>query len=245
MYPFERLRPAYDRYWTAVHRRAPWLPAELRWDIDLRASWTAADLIVAQTCGWPLVTKLADRVRVVGAFEPLVPGAAGHLYRSTLVARTGGSARSFIGARAAANSQDSLSGWVSLAAAVHGPGQAWTGPVVWTGSHLGSIRAVRDGHAEIASIDSVSWAHALRFEPATATGLVEIGHGPLVPSLPVVTAMTTDDRSLELLRVAMSSAFDDDDAANFVDEIKMSGFVPLDIDAYVGVRDLAPPTSSD
>ena len=93
MYPFAALRPAHQRLWDAVVARAPELPATLTWPDDVHATWTDDAVVVKQTCGWPLVTRLATRVRVVGAFEHTVPGARGHRYRSTIVATRPGRCR--------------------------------------------------------------------------------------------------------------------------------------------------------
>ena len=60
------------------------------------------------------------------------------------------------------------------------------GAVRFTGSHRGSIRAVAGGKADIAAIDCVAWALALRHEPA-AGDLKVIGRSPNYPSLPFIT----------------------------------------------------------
>jgi ABC-type phosphate/phosphonate transport system substrate-binding protein len=240
MYSFEQLRPAYQRYWTAVRRHACWLPERLEWPIDVSASWLADDLVVAQTCGWPLVTELSGRVRVLGAFCPAVPGADGHRYRSVLVANRQAPARDFIAARAAVNSMDSLSGWVSLVAAVAGPAGRLEGPVTWTGSHLDSVRALHADQADVASIDGVSWAHIVRLWPELASGLVQVGDGPLVPSLPVITSLSTSNDQVDAIRHAMAAGFHDTQAAAATAAMLMTGFVPLDAEDYESLHCLAP-----
>jgi ABC-type phosphate/phosphonate transport system substrate-binding protein len=249
MYPFAALRSSYDRYWTAVHGIASEVPSRLDWELDLRESWTSPDLVVAQTCGWPLITHLAagpePLVRVVGAFEPMVEGAEGHRYRSVLVAREHRDIGGFAGTRAAVNSADSLSGWVSLLAATAGSEGTWNGPVIWTGAHLESVRAVHEQRAEVASIDSVSWAHIRRWFPELADELVEVGFGPLVPTLPVITRGSASDELLEALRTALIGAFDDPSARSAMSEALMGAFVPLDLDAYAPLLNLMPPSGVD
>jgi ABC-type phosphate/phosphonate transport system substrate-binding protein len=240
MYPFPELRPAYDAYWAAVHRRAPWLPPVLTWHADLHASWRAADLVVGYTCGWPLVTELAERVQVLGTFEFDIPEADGHRYRSVLIARDSAPLESFAGARAAANSPDSLSGWVSLITAVHGAGGTWTGPVRWTGAHVDSVRAVRLGEADVASIDSVTWHHVLRFAPEIAVGVVTVGAGPLVPCLPVVAGAAVPPDALAEIREAMADAFVDPDIVGHSAMMLTRAFVPLDLADYLPLLELAP-----
>ena len=176
MYPFDAIRWAYDRFWEAVHDRVHWVPPALDWSVDLHDSWVRHDLVVGYTCGWPLVDQLRDRVRVVGTFAAASPEADGHSYRSVLMARRPGQPADFAGETAAVNSTDSLSGWISLLAAVHGPGEQWQGDVVMTGSHVASLRAVGDGRAEIASIDSVTLWQARRLLPELVEDLVVVGN---------------------------------------------------------------------
>ena len=86
--------PMYDIDRAAVH--AWWLglatalraeglgdlPARLRWPTDLDRHWAEPGLLLSQTCGMPLVTSLAGRVSVVGAFHYAAPGCTGIEYRS-------------------------------------------------------------------------------------------------------------------------------------------------------------------
>jgi ABC-type phosphate/phosphonate transport system substrate-binding protein len=240
MYPYADLRPAYDALWSAVHGRAPWLPERLTWHDDVHVSWTSPDLVVGYTCGWPLVTRLADVVQVVGTFEFDVPGAEGPSYRSVLVAREAAPPASFAGAVAAVNDPDSLSGWVSLIAAVHGPGGRWTGPVTWTGAHVESVRAVQSGEAAIASIDAVTWHHVQRFAPELAEGLAIVGRGPLVPCLPVVAGPRVPAEAIDELADAFARAVSDPALAPVAADLRVRSFVRRTLADYLPLLQLAP-----
>lgn len=245
MYPFDALRPHYDRLWTAVRARAPWLPEQLVWDDDLHAQWRRPDMVVAQTCGWPLVTELADlvesgRVHVVGAFVPDLGEGDDSTYRSVLVARRTGSLAEFASLRAAVNGFASLSGWVSLLAAVHGPGARWHGDVVVTGAHVDSVRAVAAGQADIASIDALSLAHLRRLDPSLCEGLVELGRGPRVVSLPVIAGAGATPEHLAELRHALADALADPALATTREALLMRGFEARDYADYLPLRALAP-----
>ena len=238
MYPFDEVRPAFDRLWAHVHRRCPWTPELLDWDVDVHASWTSPDLVVGWTCGWPLVTRLHDSVRVVGAFAPDTPQGVGATYRSVLVARDAAPPVAFRGAVAAVNGDDSLSGWVSLITAVEGVGGAWTGAVRFTGAHVESLRLVREGAADVASIDSTTFAIVHRHRPELLDGVVVVGEGPRVPCLPVIANARTSDAHLDELRAAFVAAVaeaPDDAAAVFV-----RSFEPLDLADYTPLLALAP-----
>lgn len=253
MYPFGALRPHYARLWQRVRDELAvtadrdvhgGVPALLQWDNDLHASWRDPALAVSQTCGWPLVTELADlvsagRIRVVGTFVHTVPEAEGPTYRSVLVARSAEVA-SLAGGRAAVNAFSSLSGWVSLVHAVHGPGAQWEGTVVETGAHLDSLLAVRDGLADIASIDAVTFAHIRRLMPEVVGGLHVVGHGPRVPCLPVIAGPAAADIPLAVLRRAFARALSGDDAADLREVLLVDGFTVLDAADYRPLLELAP-----
>lgn len=238
MYPFAAARPEYERLWASVVADETMLPRRLSWPDDPVASWLDASVVVKQTCGWPLVTRLRGAVRVVGAFVPTVPGADGYRYRSVIVS-TQRSVDPAI-ATAAYNSSDSLSGWVSLLTWSGRRGRSWRDVAVVTGSHVGSLEALQSGSADLASIDAVTMAHVERERPGLMAGLHVVGHGPLVPSLPVVAPAEVDDDVVDHLRSRLADVVAAD--AEIRRSLFVGGFVPLELDDYR--RDLARLTDS-
>ncbi len=241
MYPFEALRIGWEQLWSAVHEDAPWTPASLRCTGDVHDHWVDADCHVAQACGWPVATALQGRVIVVGAFSLALDDTDGHRYRSVVLARRPVALRDLVSKEtiAAANAPDSLSGWISLLAATVGPRAAWPGSVRWTGSHVESLRALRDGHADVASIDELSLAFVRRHEPELAAGLHEIGRGPWVPSIPVVVRAGAAARQIDELRDAIVSALGRPELGSVRDGLLLDGFVALDNGAYRPLLSLA------
>ncbi|MCB1000030.1 MAG: PhnD/SsuA/transferrin family substrate-binding protein [Acidimicrobiales bacterium] len=240
MYPLAEVRDAWDHLWWQVHRRAPWLPDTLGWPDDPPSSWRSPDLVVGQTCAWPLMTELVGRVRVVGSFAHDVPDAVGPTYRSVLVARRAAPPASFAGGTAAVNDRGSLSGWVSLIHAVHGPRARWEGEVRLTGAHVDSIRAVRDGDADIASIDAVTWWLVSTLRPSAVAGLAPVGQGPRVPCLPVVVGAAVPDDALAELRVVLDDAVRDEGFRDDRRRLALRGFVGIELDQYRPVLELSP-----
>jgi ABC-type phosphate/phosphonate transport system substrate-binding protein len=240
MYPFEPLRGSFNSLWTAVRSHLGWGPAALEWGVMTPDVWQHPDLLLAQTCGWPLVTRLRDDFVVVGAFDFDVPGAADGRYRSVLVSRHHASLdglRARPGVVAAMNAPDSLSGWISLQAAWGSEPEA----VVETGGHIGSIRSLAAGTTDVASIDAVSWALISSIEPELVRGLFVVGSGPLVPCLPVVVPLRYASRVAEL-RAAFSAAVADPSASEACAELHIRGFVPFDLENYLPLLSLLPST---
>lgn len=244
MYGFPPVRPHLDHLWSLVVGALPSLPPALEWDVDLHAQWRDPSLALSQTCGWPVVTELSDlvasgAVRVLGTYVPAIAGVEGHTYRSVLVARSP-EPGTLVGVRAAVNSVASLSGWVSLVHAVHGAGASWQGEVLLTGSHADSMVAVRDGCADVASIDALTFALQCRWFPDVVAGLHVVGHGPRVPCLPLIAGPAAAAIPIGALREAIREALLDASSASARDALLIRDFVPLDAADYAGLTALAP-----
>jgi ABC-type phosphate/phosphonate transport system substrate-binding protein len=237
MYPFEPLRPAWEELWGAVHAHAPWTPSTLTWDGTVHERWADPACVVGHACGWPVATTLRSSVTVVGAFTLALPEAEGHRYRSVFVASRPGPLTSFVTADTtlAANSDDSLSGWVSLQIATVGTDRPWPGPIDWTGSHLESVRAVRAGRAGLASIDELTWAHIRRLQPELVDRLHAVGRGPWIPNPAVITRSGRVDE----LRRAFAAALEDPATRGPRATLLLTGFVPLDVAEYDALAALA------
>jgi ABC-type phosphate/phosphonate transport system substrate-binding protein len=233
MYPFPHVRSHWDRLWTRIAAELPGAPVALAWERSLDELWREPALLVGVTCGWPLVTQL-PRLEVVGTFDPIVPWARVGRYRSVLVASKPRSIREWriTGAVVAVNGTDSLSGWVSLCVVWGGAPEQ----LLVTGAHLESLRAVARGDAQVASIDAVTFELAVENEPMTAGTVHVIGHGPLVPALPIVTASAD---AVPALRAAFAAALSDPEMAGTCAALKIRGFVELDRSDYEPLLALA------
>lgn len=140
--------------WRAVQRLlvARGLPVEElipgRPEPDLLAHWQQPNLILSQTCGYPLMTQLPE-VQVVGCFQYRVPGCEGINYCSFLVVRDEDKHRTladFRGRRVVCNAPDSQSGYNALRKRVPSRAlNAWFSEVIFSGSHRQSLIEVKRG----------------------------------------------------------------------------------------------------
>ena len=122
------------------------LPETLDWPQDYPAHWRDPQLLLSQTCGYPLTHALAGAVQLVGVFRYDAPGCDGIFCSSQLVARTEYASRSladFRGLRVAFNSDDSQSGYNALRAAVAPMAQRgrFFAEALSTGGHAASMAA--------------------------------------------------------------------------------------------------------
>lgn len=236
MYPFAPLRSAAGELWSIIRGHLGGGPAALEWVVVAPEVWRHPDLLIAQACGWPLVTELTDHVAVVGTFDHDVPGGEHGTYCSVIVSRhdtTLEALRARPEVVAAINSRDSLSGWISLQVAWGGEPQK----VLETGAHQQSVKALASGRADVASIDAVSWAHVCHLEPALVDGLHVVGAGPRVPCLPIVAGWRHANE-VGAVRAAFAAAVADPAAAEACAALRIRGFVPLEFADYAPLRTL-------
>ena len=247
MYDLPELFDATDRLWSAISVALRALgeqpPARLTRDLDAHALWLSPRLYLSQSCGYPLVTRFRDRLSVVGAFSYDVPNAEGTTYASVLVCRpelVERPLRELHRVRAAVNSLDSLSGWVSLVATVAGSGSGWGGTVRLTGGHAASLAEIAEGRADIASIDAVSFELFRRHRPLSVEHVAIVGRGPRVPTLPLVAGPGAPTEQIEAMRTAVAQVVADPSMASTLALLAISGFEPLTFDDYASVARLAP-----
>ncbi len=251
MYDLLEVRAHTDGIWSAIAQQLRAVnidaPSELtRPSGSYLDHWRQVDLLLSQTCGYPLVRDLRSGVDVVGSFCTVVdqPGQPGW-YRSVIVCRTddarsapGAEGDPFAGFRSgnvlcAANGPDSLSGWISL-------GSAWGGTrlnipaVLVTGGHVASLEAVANGRADVASIDSWTFHLLSIHRPDAVAGVKVIARGPLVAVTPLIChAGGPVDELRSALRAVLESGFSD------LGPLGIVGFVPQSIADYAPVVQLS------
>ena len=235
MYPFPQVRDATNNLWSAIRSTLGWGPTELEWNVVSPQVWDEPNLLLAQCCGWPLVTEVPDTIAVVGAFDYAVPDSYEGTYRSLIVTNTDRSLdelRSDPNTLAAVNDHSSLSGWISFQNAWHGQPKNFV-----TGAHIESCRALVAGRAQVACIDAVSWNLFEEFEPSVVVGLTIVGQGPRIPCLPIFVPAQHAAKVPEL-RAAFAVAVADPALTQARAALRIRGFVPLDRADYEHVLTL-------
>jgi len=213
------------------------VPPALDWPDDLLAHWRDPQLLLSQTCGYPLTHALAGAVQLVGVFRYYAPGCDGIFCRSQLLARAehaGAALADFRGLRVAFNSDDSQSGYNALRAAVaplalH---RRFFAEAIATGGHAASMAAVQQGRADIASIDCITLDGLRRNLPQALAGLCTIGETPAYPGLPLITGQSTSIAELRTLQSALAALVRDPAAADALAALGITGFQTLPLETY-------------
>lgn len=219
------------------------IPATLSQPTDLLAHWLDPELLLSQTCGYPLTHALTGRVQLVGAFRYNALGCDGLRYRSQLICRnadTGLLLTGFRGRTVAYNSEDSQSGCNSLRALV-APlarnGRFFANAVI-TGSHRASIESVRNSQADLAAIDCITLALLQRDHPGVLRGLQVCGHTASAPGLPLITSLQTSATVLLALRQALHQTMRNPDLAEARAKLLIQGFAELPPSAYATISQM-------
>ena len=224
MYDWPERRAETDARWAklrdALRAEGFDAPETLTRDGDLEALWLSPDLLIGETCSHPLATVLDGHVRYVATPMHRAPGCGLGTYRSAILRKGAGPGmpaprRTFaprfapeaVAGRQAANSADSMSGFVALGRDRNALGMEPSDEagIRWTGSHRASIRAVAAGEADYAAIDCVTWAIAQEHEPA-ASGVHVAGWTASRPALPLITSLRNDGETLARIRRAVLSS---------------------------------------
>ena len=249
MYDLPGLRWAQDVFWQRLADALrvegfEAVPEGLTRPDDLEAFWRAPNLLFGQTCGYPLMTKLAGQVRVLATPVYDAPGCEGHLYCSHIVARAedaGCTLADFLDRRAVINGWDSHSGMNALrhsfAPLAAGRARCFA-EVLVSGSHRGSMETVAEGRADIAAIDCVTYATVAAADPALAERLQILASSRRVPGLPFITNGAASDEELLRLRRALHAALADPAGAEARQALLLAGAVDTNEDDYQAILDM-------
>ncbi len=242
MYDLPELAQATAAWWAGLAR---WfrrqgledVPSRLASSNDCHAHWMAPDLLLSQTCGYPLTHEFAGHVRVVATPVYAAEGCAGAEYSSVIVVREDARVAAFPdlrGVTAAINGPTSHSGCNALrrmAAPLQVAGRFF-GRTIITGAHFASMAAVAAGKAEIAAIDCVTFALMKRERPEAAAGLRVLCLSEPAPGLPYITAGGAGDDRLSRLRQGLREAAADPELESCRASLLLTGFEELPPGAY-------------
>jgi ABC-type phosphate/phosphonate transport system substrate-binding protein len=233
MYDLPALRPATDAWWaglSAHFRRAGvrGVPDRLSRPGEGPGFWLSPDLLFSQSCGYPLVTRLAGEVALLGTPSYDMDGCDDSDYCSFIIVRTDFPASGIAdlrGWRCAINRRGSWSGHHALrlvAAALVDDGQPAFETSV-SGSHAGSVDAVRTGTADFAAVDCVSFGLMSRHEPHRVDGLRILTRTPAMPGLPLVAGGNVSETDARAMRHGLREAVADPELRRARDRLGLKG----------------------
>jgi ABC-type phosphate/phosphonate transport system substrate-binding protein len=175
--------------------------------IDLAAHWLSPDLLLSQTCGYPFVTSLRGKVRLIGRPSYELTHSSGGDHCSLLLCRADSAVTDLVGFQGShglINAGDSNSGMNLFRHTLAGiSDRGFFSEVTFTGSHRESMRRLKEGEGDLASIDSVTYDYLARDNSDEVEGLRILGRSVRSPCLPYITSIGQDAASI---RNAMNEA---------------------------------------
>lgn len=212
MYDRPETAAANDRFWGLIRDAlrdaglaAP--DALTRGEGAYWPAWTSPDLVLSQTCGLPYRAKLVSSVTLVGTPDFGIDGCPAGYYHSVFVGRKSDprhTVSAYANAPFAYNEALSQSGWAAPSAWFEAHGLTLR-PVLQTGGHVASARAVAEGKADFAAIDAVTWQLLCKYTDVEDS-LRPLGTTFATPGLPYIAAHGADgDATFEAVSYAISS----------------------------------------
>ncbi len=182
--------------------------------LDLHGLWLAPELLVTQTCGYPLMTQLRGKVRVIGRPRYELAHSSQGEHCSLLLTREDNSLNEladFYDSRGVINGHDSNSGMNLLRerlAPLQRDGRFFASVGI-SGAHRESLRWLREGRADLAAVDSVTYDYLARFAPEEVAGLRTVTRSAPSPTLPFIGPLHLSDEQVAHIREVMNQALQD------------------------------------
>lgn len=247
MYDRDQTRAANDRFWATIRDglrgRGHAAPEGLtRGDAAFWPTWTAPNLLISQTCGYPYRARLHGNVSLIGTPDYGLPDCPPGFYRSVFVARRDDprvNPADFSGARFAFNEPMSQSGWAAPQSFAAARGLQFP-PTLCTGAHRLSAIAVVERRADFAALDALSWSMMVRWDQF-AQDLKVVGVTDLAPGLPLITGQAELVDTLFAVISAAIAGLSSTDR----DLLSLRALIKIDHAAYLAVPTPPSPEKSE
>lgn len=241
-YDLPELTDATDAWWDGIadHLRRHGVedvPENLTRAEDAEALWRDPALMLTQTCGYPLMTELRDYLQPITTPHYDCEGCEPGLYSSALIVRRSdriATLNDLRGKRVAVNNANSHSGMNALRHAVAPLARSsrFFADFLYSGGHAQSAEAVLRGRADVAAIDSVTWALLRRYRAADIAELEVVQWTRKAPALPYAVRIDAAPDRVRRIREAVLDASLDPDLAECREALLIKGMRPAQLDDY-------------
>jgi len=243
MYDLPEARHLTDAWWQGLARHLQalgfeGLPTQLERTLDEEQVWASPELLLSQTCGYPLALNWHQTLQPVLTPSYSAPGCNGIEYLSHIVVHADNTCRTveeLRGARLAFNSEQSNSGWRMLLQLLNTlpASEEFIVNRRMSGAHRQSIEMVRLGQADYCAVDCVSHALLARHAPSALAGTRVLCDTPRSVGLPYVTSRQLGGDRLQHLREAIFNALEDPELKHIREELLISGGEVVELDDYM------------
>ena len=219
MYDIPEIRHATDAFWQGMARHLrkqgiKQVPRRLIHDQHLSQLWMDDELLISQCCGYDVMRRYKNRLQVLATPWFDAPGCSRGDYASTIVVPEHSSNQDVIdmlGTVVVINGPESHSGMNALFSLVapYARGGKFFSEVKISGSHVESLVALKNGEAEVAAVDCLTYELLRRYRPTAIEGTRTLGLTYAAPAPPYVTRASVCDDNLARMRTALFATFVD------------------------------------
>ena len=248
MYDLPEVSPATDEWWSGIARAlrregVRSVPETLSRGGPMDEVWRASNLLLSQTCGYPLTHDLAGVVKPVITPAYAAHGCRGAEYCSLIIVSESNPTTRLEDLRDSVgviNSRRSQSGYNILRATLAplAGGDAFFSRVIVSGGHLASIELVAGGQADVCAVDCVTHAMFARHRPDALAGTRVLTETERAPGLPYVARLGIDGDEMQRLRAALRAAFSDPSLAGAREALLLEGMEVLETADYQRIVDM-------
>jgi ABC-type phosphate/phosphonate transport system substrate-binding protein len=248
MYDLPEIEATTDEWWKGLARAfrregITDVPDTLWRGESYRELWTRGDLLLSQTCGYPLTHELRGKITLVATPCYSAPGCNGPNYCSIVVVHedsTAGDISELEGATCVINNRDSQSGYNALRALIApiASGKRFFRSVTISGSHMNSLKLVSKGEADVAAVDCVTHELVRRYRTSAIDGTRPLCLTANAPALPYITSRYAQDNLVARLRNGLQAACDDPKLSDSREILMLQGFCVLAISDYERVAEM-------
>ncbi|RLC56764.1 MAG: hypothetical protein DRI30_05370 [Chloroflexi bacterium] len=219
MYDIVEIRHAHDALWRgfARHFRRHGLenfPNRLIHDQPVNSLWSDDSLFMSQCCGYDIIHRYKHRLQVLATPWFNATGCGNGDYASTIVVPADSvfdDVTGMAGKVAVINGPESHSGMNALLSLVspHCRSSKFFAEIKISGGHSQSLALLREGKADVASVDCITYELLGRYRPTAIEGTRPLGLTYPAPAPPYVTAGKFDRETVERMQNALLEAFED------------------------------------
>ncbi|HEX6811118.1 MAG TPA: PhnD/SsuA/transferrin family substrate-binding protein [Planctomycetota bacterium] len=245
-YDLEEVEAATDAWWSGIARHLRRLGVDRVPDTLTRRGshverWEHPDLLLSQACGYDVLYDHAAVLVPLASPCYAAAGCQGPRYSSVVVVRAGLAVTSLAalrGTRVVVNEASSHSGTNALRPLIAplSAGGEFFADVQVSGSHTDSLRALRQGRADVACVDAVVMELLRRVRPDALRGIRVLATTAPALAPPYVTSVHADAALRQCLRQALQAAIADPALAECRNALLLTDFVFAPEGAY---RELA------
>ena len=209
MYNLPEMRGVNAAFWAALHgvleEAELAAPAELIFERPPVPERIGGEVLLSQTCGYPLETIFRGQAIRLGTPCYDAEGCEGPTHCGVFVLPADSRARSLrdlAGGVFLLNSRHSNSGMnlPRRALAEIAGSRSFFGEVIETGSQPGNLDRIACGEGDATAVDCVTYEFWRRYRPDAASRTVILARTPPSPAIPFVTSIATPAKTVEILR---------------------------------------------